>query len=325
MENMISEESNQEAYSKSSRRIEISKFLFALGFIIFIILLFYPQYQYNPPPESNSSKYWNNYWQNLENFYSGNRANPNQLYPIGEEYSSVGIIKHWIDNGYTGGAFYAICLLMLELLFAISTIFRKKIFYGFYAIGASYALFFFIFSFFNSNPLTTRETLGYVSNIIATLLVLTGFQIDNQKSHNTTQVSQRIMLLKIFLIAIAGILFLLSTSYYFTGSNISTATELTGIYPTIYIISGLVIIIISFLKKDIFMITLGTMLFFLTLTIWFSSSFRSGLKPPGTGMIMMLLGSLIAMFNNVLVERIEPMIKYDFQKIIKGSKDGKLE
>lgn len=39
-------------------------------------------------------------------------------------------------------------------------------------------------------------------------------------------------------------------------------------------------------------------------------------------MIMMLLGSLIAMFNNVIVEKIEPMIKYDFQKVIKGSKNG---
>lgn len=249
MEKMISEELNQDTSHKLSRRLEITKFLFAFGFLIFIILSFYPQYQYNPPQENRSSNYWNNYWQSLENFYSGSMSNQNQLYPIGEEYSSASLIIHWIENGFTGGAFYSICLLILEFIFFAISVFRKKIFYGFYTIGASYVLFFFIFSFFNINPMVSQKTLGYILNIIATLFVLPGCLIDNQNSYNSTLVSQRIMLLKIFLTAIAGILFLLSTSYYFTGSNISTATELTGIYPTIYILSGLVIIIISFFKK----------------------------------------------------------------------------
>lgn len=173
-------------------------------------------------------------------------------------------------------------------------------------------MFFFIFSYFNSNKYITIEKETYVLNIIATLFILNGFFIDDYQNIGKETISpNRLSLLKIILGIVAGIFILLSNSFYFTGSSIFNATELKGIYPTIYIISGLVIIVFSFLKKEVLVIILGTMLFFLTLTMWFSSSLRSNLESPGIGMILMLLGSLTCMFINPIAENLCAFKKFD--------------
>ena len=303
-------------------KADIFKFSFALGFIILILFSFYPQYKFTPPEQNNSSNYWNDYWEKLENFYSGNRINSNQLYPTGEDFSSVGLIKFRINNGFTSFGFFSICLLALNFVFLFYTVFRHKQIPGFFTIVSSYILFFFIFSFFNNNPLISQNVLGHIIDIIVLILILTGYYADYLAGRQDNLITERIKFIRIILGIIGGILVLISTSYYFTGSNLNSATELTGFYPTIYVLVGIIIIIISFFDRNVFVISLSTMLFFLTLTLWFSTSIQSSLRAPGTGMILMIFGSLICMFNNSVAYKINHFIKYDFQNTIKSIKNG---
>jgi len=285
-----------------------------------IILEFYPQYVYHPPSKKTSNNYWQDFQDRWENLYSGRDKSINKFYPP-NVYSEIGALKYRIDNGFIALSFYYIFSILLYILFFLS-IFKNKIFYGFYSIGASYILFSIIMSIFSNNPNISQKTLGFILNIIASLFVLSGFLADTEQMDREEKVTPSVKLIKLIMGIIAGVLVSTSTSFYFTGGSLLTAGVLQGVFPTIYVVVGLVIIILSIFRKDIFIVSLGTMVFFLTLTIWIASSIQSTLQSPGTGMIMMLVGSSICMFIYVLSVKIDSLLKLDLQKSIKDIKDG---
>lgn len=126
LENNVNDEVDSNTSTKSEKRLIISKAFFSLGFLIYIILSFYPQYKYSPPLQNNSSNYWENYLQELERFYSGDRIDPNSLYPQEESFSDIDLIIKMVKNGYVSYSFYSICLLVLDAIFFLS--FLKEIF-----------------------------------------------------------------------------------------------------------------------------------------------------------------------------------------------------